>query len=188
MDFQDFYKFLNTLGWLIFNFFKLQNAASESTLVALLCGKSRTVDAVTKKHPNMKPEDVRAKLVAYTSKESNSSVEKSSLLASVPMRLLEPDKECRLRGSSLQQAIDKDKAAGLIPCCVVASIGTTGTCSFDDLQELGRICKKESIWLHVDAAYAGAAFICPEYRHLIKGNYKKFTLVTKLVSAYNKIK
>lgn len=122
----------------------------------------------------MTTEDIRGKLVAYTSKESNSSVEKSSLLASVPMRLLKTDKECRLRGFALEEAIKEDKAQGLIPCCVVASLGTTGTCSFDDLEELGRICRKENMWLHVDAAYAGAAFVCPEYRHYMKGRLKHF--------------
>lgn len=128
----------------------------------------------------MTPEEVRGKLIAYTSKESNSSVEKSSLLASVPMRLLVPDKECRLRGYILEEAIKKDKAQGLIPCCVVASLGTTGTCGFDDLEELGKICQKENIWLHVDAAYAGAALVCPEYRYLMKGKTVEENLYLKL--------
>ncbi|KAG5880432.1 hypothetical protein JTB14_019942 [Gonioctena quinquepunctata] len=147
----------------------IQNAASESTLVGLLSGKQRTVKTALLANPTLTPNDVRGKLVAYTSKESNSSVEKASLLASVPMRLLPPDTNCSLRGEALQEAIDEDRAAGLIPCCVVASLGTTGTCGFDDLEELGKICEKEKIWLHVDAAYAGAAFVCPEYRYLMKG-------------------
>lgn len=137
--------------------------------MGLLCGRQKTVKSVLSANPNLTPEEVRGKLVAYTSKESNSSVEKASLLASVPMRLLPTDRECRLRGDVLQAAIQKDKAAGLIPCCVVASLGTTGTCAFDDLEELGIICHKEKIWLHVDAAYAGAAFVCPEYRYLMEG-------------------
>lgn len=149
----------------------IQNAASESTLVGLLSGRQKTIKTVLDSNANLTSEEIRGKLVAYTSKESNSSVEKSSLLASVPMRLLPTDKECRLRGDVLQAAIEKDKAAGLIPCCVVASLGTTGTCAFDDLYELGIICRRENIWLHVDAAYAGAAFVCPEYRHLMKGRH-----------------
>lgn len=167
----------------------VQNAASESTLVGLLCGKKRTVNSTLKRHPHLTPEELRGKLVAYTSKESNSSVEKSSLLASVPMRLLKTDKENRLRGGALEEAIHKDKAQGLIPCCVVASLGTTGTCSFDDLEELGRICKRENIWLHVDAAYAGAALVCPEYRHLMKG-IKIFLLIiagTPFLQCYQRV-
>ncbi|CAG9854375.1 unnamed protein product [Phyllotreta striolata] len=147
----------------------IQNAASESTLVGVLSAKQKTVEMVLKEHPHLTDVDVKAKLVTYSSKESNSSVEKASLLASVPMRLLPTDAECRLRGNVLQEAIDKDKTKGLIPCCVVASLGTTGTCGFDDLEEIGRICRKENIWLHVDAAYAGAALVCPEYRYLLKG-------------------
>ncbi|CAG9825355.1 unnamed protein product [Phaedon cochleariae] len=147
----------------------IQNAASESTLVGLLSGKQRKVKEALNTNIHMTSEEVRGKLVAYTSKESNSSVEKASLLASVPMRLLPTDTDCRLRGEVLREAIDKDKADGLIPCCVVASLGTTGTCAFDDLEELGKICEEENIWLHVDAAYAGAAFVCPEYRYLMKG-------------------
>ncbi|XP_010158472.1 PREDICTED: aromatic-L-amino-acid decarboxylase isoform X3 [Eurypyga helias] len=50
-----------------------------------------------------------------------------------------------------------------------ATLGTTPCCSFDKLLELGPICKKENIWMHIDAAYAGSAFICPEFRHLLNG-------------------
>lgn len=117
----------------------------------------------------MTVEEIRSKLRSYASKESNSSIEKAGLLASVPMRLIKTDKECRLRGDALEKAIKEDKAQGHIPCCVVASLGTTGTCAFDDLEEIGKICQRENMWLHVDAAYAGAALVCPEYRYLIKG-------------------
>nr|XP_023018452.1 aromatic-L-amino-acid decarboxylase-like [Leptinotarsa decemlineata] len=147
----------------------IQNAASESTLVGLLSGKQRTIKTILNKNPKLTANEVKEKLIAYTSKESNSSVEKASLLASVPMRLLSTDDNCSLRGKVLQEAINEDRAAGLIPCCVVASLGTTGTCAFDDLEELGKICAKENMWLHVDAAYAGAALVCPEYRYLMKG-------------------
>lgn len=113
--------------------------------------------------------EIRGKLVAYTSKESNSSVEKSGLIASVKMRLLQTDSEGSLRGTTLSEAIKKDKEDGLIPFCVVASLGTTGTCAMDNIEELGRICQKENMWLHIDAAYAGTALACPEYRYLLNG-------------------
>lgn len=73
----------------------------------------------------------------------------------MPMRLLPVDKKCSLRGATLLEAMKKDKEAGLIPCYVVATLGTTGTCAFDNLEELGPICNDNNIWLHVDAAYAG---------------------------------
>ncbi|KAJ8969860.1 hypothetical protein NQ314_001544 [Rhamnusium bicolor] len=157
--------FLSGLGSLS----KDWNAASESTLVGLLCGIQRTVRNTLKLNLHLTKEQIKGKLVAYTSKESNSSVEKAGLLASVAMRLLPTDENGSLRGNILLDAIKRDKEAGLIPCCVVATLGTTGTCAFDNLEELGEICNKEDIWLHVDAAYAGAAFACPEYRYLMKG-------------------
>lgn len=76
---------------------------------------------------------------------------------------------CSLRGKTLYEAIERDRKAGLIPCYVVATLGTTGTCAFDNIEELGKVCNEENLWLHIDAAYAGSAFICPEYRYLMKG-------------------
>jgi aromatic-L-amino-acid decarboxylase len=87
--------------------------------------------------------------------QSNSSVEKAGLLGSMPMRLLETDKDGRMTGPILAKAIAEDLAKGLIPCYVVATLGTTGTCAFDCLETLGPICNENNIWLHVDAAYAG---------------------------------
>lgn len=52
---------------------------------------------------------------------------------------------------------------------VCATLGTTGCCSFDNISELGEVCSKEGVWLHIDAAYAGNAFICPEFQYLLKG-------------------
>lgn len=71
------------------------------------------------------------------------------------MRLLPTDKKCSLRGETLLENIKKDIADGFIPCYVVATLGTTSTCAFDNLKELGPICNEYNIWLHVDAAYAG---------------------------------
>ncbi|XP_069691727.1 aromatic-L-amino-acid decarboxylase-like isoform X1 [Periplaneta americana] len=147
----------------------LQGSASESTLVALLAARENTVKSVRQKHPEMDAGAIKAKLVAYSSDQSNSSIEKAGVLGSVIMRLLPSDEKCRLRGITLEQAIRNDREKGLIPFYVVANLGTTGTCAFDQLDELGPICKREGLWMHVDAAYAGAAFICPEYRHLMAG-------------------
>lgn len=113
--------------------------------------------------------EIKSRLVAYTSDQCNSSVEKAGLLGSMQMKLLKADADGRLRGETLKRAFDEDRAQGLIPCYVVANLGTTGTCAFDPLYELGPICNEQNVWLHVDAAYAGTAFICPEYRHLMKG-------------------
>ena len=52
---------------------------------------------------------------------------------------------------------------------MVGTVGTTASCAFDDLVELGQVCQSEGVWFHVDAAYAGSAFICPEFRHHLRG-------------------
>ncbi|XP_044750517.1 aromatic-L-amino-acid decarboxylase-like [Coccinella septempunctata] len=140
----------------------IQNSASESTLLAILTSKHRL-------SKTLGAESSDKKFVAYSSNQSNSSVEKAGLLASVPVRLLEPDSNGSLRGHTLQKAIDDDRKNGFYPCCVIATFGTTGICSFDDVEELADVCKKESLWLHVDAAYAGTALVCPEFRPLMKG-------------------
>ncbi|XP_063983846.1 aromatic-L-amino-acid decarboxylase-like [Diachasmimorpha longicaudata] len=147
----------------------LQGSASESTLVGLLAAKERMVRHMKRQDPNLDSGLLKAKFVAYTSDQSNSSVEKAGLLGSMPMRLLPVDENCSLRGKTLLEAMEKDRKAGLIPCYVVATLGTTGTCAFDNLNEIGPICKENNVWLHIDAAYAGAAFVCPEYQHLMAG-------------------
>lgn len=119
---------------------------------------------IRSKTPTLSEEDIKGKLVAYTSEHANSSVEKAGRLGSVRMRLLPADEGCCLRGATLRKAIEDDKKRGLIPCYVAATLGTTGTCAFDNLEELGPICLEEDVWLHIDAAYAGSAFACPEYR------------------------
>ncbi|XP_058810386.1 aromatic-L-amino-acid decarboxylase-like isoform X2 [Phymastichus coffea] len=74
------------------------------------------------------------------------------------------------RGGGVLQAIKVDVAAGYVPFFVSTTLGTTACCSFDNLEEIGPICKKyPNIWLHVDAAYAGNSFICPELKYLMEG-------------------
>lgn len=90
-------------------------------------------------------------------------------MGGVKMRLIQSGEDLRMRGDSLRDAIHKDKEAGLVPFFVTATLGTTNSCAFDALDEIGPICREEDVWLHVDAAYAGSAFICEEYRYLMKG-------------------
>lgn len=91
------------------------------------------------------------------------------MLAMVKCRKIMTDDENRMNPKLLEKAIVEDRNNGLIPFLCVATLGTTSLCSFDDLSEIGPICNKENIWLHIDAAYAGSAFICPEFRHLLNG-------------------
>lgn len=85
------------------------------------------------------------------------------------MRKLEAGADQKLRGETFEAAVKEDLAAGLIPFYVVATLGTTNSCAFDRLDEIGPVGNRYNVWVHVDAAYAGSAFICPEYRPLMKG-------------------
>ncbi|XP_049762717.1 aromatic-L-amino-acid decarboxylase-like [Schistocerca cancellata] len=147
----------------------IQGSASEATLIGLLAARETAVRKAKALNPHLNEAELRGKFVAYSSNQSNSSVEKAGLLAAVPMKLLPSDNKCRMRGNTLLKQIREDRANGLIPIYVVATFGTTGTCAFDPADELGPICNEEGIWLHIDAAYAGAALVCPEFRHLMSG-------------------
>lgn len=121
------------------------------------------------KRPDLSDGEVRSKLVGYGSIHSNSAIEKSGLLSAVKMRLIDSDEYSVLRGENVQRAIEEDIEAGLIPFVCIATVGTTGTCAFDNLEEIGPVCKKYGVWMHIDAAYAGAAFCLPEYEHIKRG-------------------
>ena len=137
-----------------------QNSASEATLVAMLtaCALKVREDEVDKEM-----------LVAYCSAQAHPSVERAGMLAGVQIRLVQTDQNFSLRGTNLKSTMDEDMKMGLTPFCVVATLGTTNTCAFDNLIEIGQVCRDQNVWLHVDAAYAGSAFICPEFRPLLDG-------------------
>ncbi|XP_043276522.1 aromatic-L-amino-acid decarboxylase [Venturia canescens] len=147
----------------------IQGTASEATLVALLGAKARKLHEVKEEHPDWKEPEIIGKLVAYGSCQAHSSVERAGLLGGVQFRLLPVDSKNKLRGETLAEAIREDREKGLIPFYAVATLGTTAACAFDRLDEMGPVANREGVWLHVDAAYAGSAFICPEFRYLMKG-------------------
>nr|BAM35936.1 dopamine decarboxylase [Lymnaea stagnalis] len=147
----------------------IQGTASEATLVALLSARTTMINKLKKDNPQMTQGQIVDKLVAYCSEEAHSSVVRASLIGMVQMKSLPTDDKGSLRGSELESAIIKDKEQGLIPFFLCATVGTTSTCGTDNLLELGPICNKHDIWMHVDAAYAGSAFICPEFRPLLDG-------------------
>uniref|UniRef100_A0A1B0A522 Alpha-methyldopa hypersensitive protein n=1 Tax=Glossina pallidipes TaxID=7398 RepID=A0A1B0A522_GLOPL len=164
----------------------IQGTASEAVLVAMLSAREQTVRRMKQTHPELSESDIRGKLVAYSSDQSNSCIERDALLAAVPIRLLSTGDDLVLTGDILEQAINEDIAKGFIPIICIATVGTTGTCAFDDLPSLGKVCNERGIWLHVDAAYAGAALALEEYKELRNGfelvdslnfNLHKFLLV-----------
>ncbi|XP_078710924.1 histidine decarboxylase-like isoform X2 [Lampetra fluviatilis] len=149
----------------------IQSSVSESTMLALLAARTR---ALTQLRGDVN-QDVgndallSSRLVGYTSDQAHSSVLKASLVSLVRLRSLPTDLEFSLRGETLRRAVEEDRAQGLVPFFVCATLGTTGVCAFDNMAELGPICRHEGLWLHVDAAYAGTAFLCPELRDPLRG-------------------
>uniref|UniRef100_A0A8C4X0W2 Aromatic-L-amino-acid decarboxylase n=1 Tax=Eptatretus burgeri TaxID=7764 RepID=A0A8C4X0W2_EPTBU len=100
---------------------------------------------------------------------AHSSVERAAIIGAVRVRKLPSDEKFSMRGVELEKVIAQDKANGLVPFYLCATLGTTSSCAFDNILELGPICQREGIWMHIDAAYAGSAFICPEFRPLLNG-------------------
>ena len=139
----------------------IQDSASGATLCAMLAARERT-----------RENTVVDRLAFYTSDEANSSVHKGARIAGFPLdriRSIDTDERQAMKPDALAQAIKDDRAAGLTPACVVITLGTTGTGAMDPMAEIGEICRREDVYLHVDAAWAGSALILPEYRHLLDG-------------------
>jgi aromatic-L-amino-acid decarboxylase len=144
----------------------IQDSASSAVLCALLAARER----VTNFQSNERGCDGR--LVAYTSPHAHSSIEKAVKVAGLGrqnLRLIPADKDCSMRSEELANQIRKDREAGLKPCFVSATLGTTSSNGFDHLPELGRICQTEGVWLHVDGAMCGTAAVCPEFRPFQEG-------------------
>ncbi|OQV26042.1 Histidine decarboxylase [Hypsibius exemplaris] len=147
----------------------IQTTASEATFVALLAARTEAIRRVRQIRPDLDDAEINSRLVGYCSDQAHSSVEKAGLIGLVKLRLVNSDAQMSLRGEAFRSAVEADVADGLIPFFLCATLGTTGACAFDNLMELGPICQEENIWMHLDAAYAGSAFICPEYRSYLQG-------------------
>lgn len=148
----------------------LQGSASECALICLITARARAIKQLKGDNLEIHDSVYLPQLVAYTSKEAHSSVEKAAKMAIIKLRILDTDSHGCFRGETLKAAIAKDLADGLTPFFVVATVGTTGACAFDNLVELGKVCKEvPSIWFHVDGAYAGNSFILPEMRRFKEG-------------------
>ncbi|XP_039933218.1 histidine decarboxylase isoform X1 [Hirundo rustica] len=147
----------------------LQSTVSESTLVALLAARKNKILEMKVSEPDTDESSLNSRLIAYASDQAHSSVEKAGLISLVKIRFLPVDENFSLRGETLKKAIAEDRKKGLVPVFVCATLGTTGVCAFDNLSELGPVCDAEGLWLHIDAAYAGTAFVCPEFRLFLDG-------------------
>ena len=147
----------------------IQDTASTSTLVALLCARERA-SGYSLAHGGLQSET--AALVVYTSAHSHSSVEKAALLAGIGrdnVRQIDVDADCAMRPDALARAIADDLAAGRKPCAVVATTGTTTSTAIDPVDRLSEVAGRHGLWLHVDAAMAGSAMVLPECRWMWRG-------------------
>lgn len=119
-------------------------------------------------------------LRVYVSEQAHSSIEKAVItlgLGQRGLRKIPTDKDFRLNAKALADAIAEDKRNGYLPFCIVATVGTTSTSSIDPIAELIPIGEEHTMWLHVDAAYAGSAAIVPEFRHILDGCQRADSLV-----------
>ncbi|XP_044753768.1 tyrosine decarboxylase-like isoform X2 [Coccinella septempunctata] len=148
----------------------IQGSASECILVSMLAARNQAIKHLKNMNPDIEDSAFLPKLVGYCSRESHSCVEKAAKILLVKLRILDPDEKGALRGGSLKEAMEKDAARGLLPFFVSTTLGTTSCCSFDNLPEIGPICKDTPCtWLHVDGAYGGNALILPELKYLLNG-------------------
>jgi aromatic-L-amino-acid decarboxylase len=146
----------------------IQDSASTATLAAIITAREKAT-AFSVNNEGISSARI---LRVYCSEQAHSSVEKGvrisgigrKNLVKIPVRedfSMDPEK--------LNEAIAEDKKNGFIPCCVIATTGTTGVTAVDPLKPIGEICSKNHIWLHVDAAMAGTALILPEFQWMLDG-------------------
>ena len=144
----------------------IQDTASGAVLCALLAARERATQFQTNER------GCDGRLVAYVSTQTHSSVEKAVKIAGLGrqnLRQIEVDEVFALHHDALARQIAHDRQAGLVPCFVCATIGTTSSTAMDPLREIGRICREEGLWFHVDGAMCGTAALCPEFRFLQDG-------------------
>jgi aromatic-L-amino-acid decarboxylase len=147
----------------------IQDTASTSTLVALLCARERASD-YSLARGGLQGES--RPLVVYVSGHSHSSVDKAALLAGfgrANIRTIATDEHYAMRPEALAEAIRSDLERGLTPCAVAATTGTTTTTALDPVEAIAQVANRHGLWLHVDAAMAGSAMILPECRWMWQG-------------------
>ena len=147
----------------------IQDTASTSTLIALICARERATGYASSRgglQAELQP------LIVYTSAHSHSSVDKAALLAGfgrANIRVVAHDEHYAMRPEALAAAIAADLRAGAKPCAIVATAGSTTSTALDPIDAIATLAIQHTIWLHVDAAMAGSAMVLPECRWMWKG-------------------
>ncbi len=157
----------------------IYDTASVSTLHAIAMAREQLGLDIREKGMSGRPD--LPLLRVYCSEHTHSSIEKALITLGLGQRSLvkiPADEKFKVRTDLLAEAIERDIAEGYLPCCVIATVGTTSTTSVDDVKTIGRICSERGIFFHVDMAYAGSAMIVPELRHHIEGIETADSIVT----------
>lgn len=140
----------------------IHGTASEAVLTAMIAARTRA----------FADGGAAPRLVAYTSSQAHSSVMKAAMVSGLGrenLHIVDVDAALAMDASELARRVDEDRRSGRTPFFICATVGTTSTGAIDPVREIGRIARERGMWLHVDAAYAGAACICPEHRAMIDG-------------------
>lgn len=149
----------------------IYDTASTSTLHAIAAAREALSDLNIREQGMAGRRDL-PRLCVYMSELAHSSVDKAVItlgFGTAGIRKIPVDAEFRMQPQALADAIAEDRRNGIRPFCVVATIGTTSCTSMDPVSQIADICERERLWLHVDAAYGGAAAIVPEMRGLFDG-------------------
>jgi aromatic-L-amino-acid/L-tryptophan decarboxylase len=146
----------------------IQDSASTATLAAILTAREKITGFLINNEGASGTRICRV----YCSEQTHSSVEKAVKISGIGRKNLVKipvGNDFSMDAEKLREAVMLDKEKGYLPCCVVATIGTTGTTAVDPVRDIGEICNKNGIWLHVDAAMAGSALILPEFQWMLDG-------------------
>jgi aromatic-L-amino-acid decarboxylase len=144
----------------------IQDSASGAALCAMLAAREKATGFQSNENGSGQ------NLIAYSSNQAHSSIEKAAMVAGIGrsnLRLIGVDETYAMQPDSLARQIQQDRINGLIPFFVSATVGTTSSNAIDPISEIGEICSKEGLWLHVDAAMSGTAAVCPEFRFIHQG-------------------
>ena len=154
----------------------IQGSASEAVVTVMVAARERAIrnallDIEEGEEREKKVGEMRAKLVALGSDQSHSSTAKAALIAGVRYRSV----PCRVEdylamtGAGLQATLEQCERDGLVPFYLTTTLGTTATCATDRFEEIAEVARHwPRLWIHVDAAYAGAALVCEEFQHVTR--------------------
>lgn len=146
----------------------IQDTASSATFCAILCAREKATDW----RVNDQGLYGETKLKYYVTHEAHSSIEKAMKMAGLGrdnIHFIPTRRDYSMDDVALETAIERDLAAGHVPACIIACIGATGMGAVDPLRRIGEVARAHDIYLHVDAAWAGSAMICPDYHYMMDG-------------------